>query len=725
MARSWRVREGLVDLQITVEPRWRASGDGGLGFRLRALVFEAKHRPGSQLERTLVAIHEELLRPAPSGSSYWRQDTGGRLRTLERIEGDLLHALSAGALHVREDRPRPVVPAEAFREEALGPADPGPPDPGPDIAETYWVDVALFDSTGAAMAAQPCVLAAPGAAPGGRLPLDGNGRIRRTDLPAGACSVTFPTLDDRPPGVVPADAPPFAAVDGAVLLTRRRDAQATQSVRLAAMPASAGYSQAFQLARRVATVVELEHFFVQSAVFLPGPAPSTVELRDGAARVRGIDALKACLDTLAGTPLDQIRITGHDSDLSQARADNVRALVVGDAASRDAWVAGALRRSRIADQQLVLQWAAQQFGWGCDPGPITNADSAATHAAIRAFQFSYNADVCAGLFPDPCPGTPIGVDGFIGKETWGAVFDCYMRALRPVAASAGGGGGTPAYIIVDNKHQTYPVQLAQIAAPGRDARHWTDLNPLNPDMVIPNGGGWYPPQVGQRIYIPASWSLQALADAGYETHPAEDPPKPPVVAPGAPALASPGPVAIGCGAHHLQTPFADAPSRRAVRRHVEVLAFAAGEAPVIVRCGEGDGPCPAAQCELYDPRDYRFDYVDVAAAEALDQGTWWVTQVPAWASGPVALVVLDPSGSEVARFPIAAAQKLDEDFFAFDLSSLDPLGSYRLELRQDATCLVPPVQIGVHALVSFLGSGAQETPTAGHFTFANLLRPAA
>jgi hypothetical protein len=192
------------------------------------------------------------------------------------------------------------------------------------------------------------------------------------------------------------------------------------------------------------------------------------------------------------------------------------------------------------------------------------------------------------------------------------MFDCHQRALH---GSPSAPDGSPAYLVVDARHQTYPVELAQIAAPGRRAARWTDLNPLNPEMVDPRGG-WFPIQVGQRMYLPDDWSLQALADAGYETHARERGSPPPSDAQ-PPPLARPGPMVVGCGAHHLASPHARAPFRRAKARAVEVVFLGEGDPPARVCTSETPAPCTARTCELYDPRELDFAYVPAGAVSAV------------------------------------------------------------------------------------------------------------
>jgi peptidoglycan hydrolase-like protein with peptidoglycan-binding domain len=415
---------------------------------------------------------------------------------------------------------------------------------------------------------------------------------------------------------VPGDAPPAAlavidaslirgTLSGPILLPRRRFSEKNKQT------AWLSATTAFQLQRRTVSVVELEQFADGGALLWPRELLADSEaLLDGAPFVRGIDVLREVLSMAPSYPPDHVLVTGHDASVSQERADGVLALLVGDDDARDDWVVLALGKGKVDDQQAILKWAAVEFSWPCDPGDIDGEMGPNTKAAIKNLQRAYNVDLAAGLFPSPNPDAPIEVDGTVGKHTWGAMFDCYQRALRGPSVET---QGSHAYIVVDDQHQTYPYELAQIAAPGNDGNKWPDLNPLNPSMVKPDGKGWYWPQVGQKIFIPDSWTLQALLDAGYDGGPAQTPQITPAAAQALPAQ---GPKAIGSGDHHLSTPFAKADNRRAKERAAEVVFLDAGEEPELVCTKDSGSPCTAATCELFDPREYDFSYVPLSPAGA-------------------------------------------------------------------------------------------------------------
>ena len=586
-----RLRDGLhhVLLEVDGSPRDRSSIERS-SRALEALLWRVSSRDPEAL-RVLAAVHERL--------------TGlGRQPAAARLHDELRLAARTGRLNVRRVERRAISLPVREEEVVLGPE--------PIAVEQDFIRVLFYDSTG-----QPI--------PSDLDPLPAHVEVRVSGGPTfplpfaagmadvaaiapgfpSACRLAFSGLagdEPVPPSAPPAvDVAPAAALvrgplAATVLVTRRQLLASAQAGTL-------DTTNVFQLRRRDADVVELEHFLPGSAVLLPGDTPEAIELRPDAPRMRGIDALSACLRDAVGAPPASILVVGHDPSLSKERAGCVRALLVAD---RDAWLAIVQAHSQPGDVQSILRWASQQFGWPCDPGAVTGVIDTATTRAVRAFQGSYDGDLDAGLFPAPATGAEIAIDGVMGPQTWGAMFDCIQRALHPVQKPT---PGTLAYILVDDKHQTYPVELAQIAAPGQDANRWTDLDGPNPLMVLPNGGGWRPPQVGQRIYIPPTWDLQALRDAGYVAVDATPASLPPPAGP--PPIAADGLRAIGCGAHHVDTP--DAGGRRAVHRHVDVVFVDPDAPPPVVTCGAGSGPCKAKDCELYDPREYDLAYVPLDA----------------------------------------------------------------------------------------------------------------
>lgn len=439
---------------------------------------------------------------------------------------------------------------------------------------------------------------------------------------------------------VPLDAPPVGApkglpgltrgaLEGPVMRTRRQLAEA-QSARL-------GSTSVFQLRRRVVSVIELEHFDENGVLLWPClPRELPGWLRADAPRVRGIDALRAVLAMTPSYDPSRIYITGHHASVSQERADGVLALLVGDDDARRQWCELADRVGTVRDQQAILYWTATEFGWPSDPGPLDGVLGLQTEHAIRSFQRAYNQEVRTWGLPKRLA---LEVDGSVGPHTWGAMFDAIEHALRgPLKESL----GSPAYIIVDDRHQTYPFELAKLAAPGHDRNAWRALNPLNPGMVRPDGNGWFWPHVGQKIFLPETWALQALLDAGYEGYPAT-PQR--FDAATLQALPAAGPKATGSGAHHIETPFASQPKRRATRRGVDVIFADAGEEPEHVCSSRSPSPCTHATCDLYDPREFDFTYVELTATPGLEPVAFRVRRLEDESPIPGALAtVLKPDG---------------------------------------------------------------------------------
>jgi peptidoglycan hydrolase-like protein with peptidoglycan-binding domain len=455
-----------------------------------------------------------------------------------------------------------------------------------------------------------------------------------------ACSATFSGIATGT-DFVPADAPPTAAPKGLAGLVRGSlEGPVMRTRRELADPQTAwlGATTVFQLRRRAVSVVELEHFDENGAILWPGlPLEPAVSLLADAPRVRGIDALRAVLETAPSYDPNRIYIAGHHATVSQERADGVLALLVGDDDARKRWCDLAKRLGTVRDQQAILHWSATELGWPCDPGPLDGIFGPKTEHAIRSFQRAYNKEVGTWGLPKRAA---LEVDGSIGPHTWGAMFDALEHALRgPSKESL----GSPAHILVDDRHQTYPFELAALAAPGRDGNAWRALNPLNPSMVRPDGAGWYWPHVGQKIFLPETWSLQALLDAGYEGAPAASAQFEPAALQALPAT---GPKATGVGKHHSKAPFVSQPKRRTSRRGVDVIFADAGEEPEHVCSVDSPSPCTHATCDLYDPREFDFTYVEVTATPGLEPVAFRIRRLED--DSPVAHahgVVLKPDGT--------------------------------------------------------------------------------
>jgi hypothetical protein len=172
--------------------------------------------------------------------------------------------------------------------------------------------------------------------------------------------------------------------------------------------------------------VEDAHFHHDSAVLMPdfGGDPN---LPGGGGRT-GIAVLAACLRHAEANPERKLLSAGHTDtsgddayniDLSQLRADNVVAALVGDKA---AWVAIAENKHKVEDYQRILEWIAWLWGWPCSPGGIDGDHGSGTDAAVEAFQQLAGEELQQN----------ISVDGDVGQQTWGAIFDIYMLVLADV-----------------------------------------------------------------------------------------------------------------------------------------------------------------------------------------------------------------------------------------------------------------------------------------------------
>ncbi len=205
------------------------------------------------------------------------------------------------------------------------------------------------------------------------------------------------------------------------------------------------------------TQVELEDvlFRTNSAVVLPeGETPEGTDSgqTDGenppAARsaVTSIGAFAAILRFNEEHPGRTLLITGHtdtrggekdNQKLSEDRARMAHAVLTFD---RETFKAIADKRHKVGDYKQILKWAsvaltglpqapgdpvpANDFS-ECDPGKVDDVSDTGI-APLKAFQRAYNANKNAlGV-----SGPDLDVDGSIGPDTWGAIFDCYQSELR-------------------------------------------------------------------------------------------------------------------------------------------------------------------------------------------------------------------------------------------------------------------------------------------------------
>ena len=176
-------------------------------------------------------------------------------------------------------------------------------------------------------------------------------------------------------------------------------------------------------------MLEMEdvNFHFDSAVLLPdfgesAPKPGTTE-QD---RITGLGVLYACYKHAREHPDQKLLVAGHTDRsgpayynvmLSELRANNIVHALMGE---REEWVDICVQKNKVEDYQQILKWVAYNWHWDCDPGPITNQQNSQTYAATKSFQIRYNKEFNAS----------IGENGIVGRETWGAFFDVYMRELE-------------------------------------------------------------------------------------------------------------------------------------------------------------------------------------------------------------------------------------------------------------------------------------------------------
>ncbi|MBN1604652.1 MAG: OmpA family protein [Chitinispirillaceae bacterium] len=175
-----------------------------------------------------------------------------------------------------------------------------------------------------------------------------------------------------------------------------------------------------KLKRRILEMEDI-HFHHNSAVFLPGAIDD-----DPQKGLSGIAVLSSALKHAKKYPDDKLLIAGHtdtsgenayNAELSMLRAESVLACLEGN---KDNWIELCLKKSKVEDYQFILKWFTTQIDWHCDPGKIDNIKGNKTTDALKSFQSQYNS-----LF-----NASITVDGVIGKQTWGAIFDIYTSELR-------------------------------------------------------------------------------------------------------------------------------------------------------------------------------------------------------------------------------------------------------------------------------------------------------
>lgn len=218
---------------------------------------------------------------------------------------------------------------------------------------------------------------------------------------------------------------------------------------------STGQLHTFTLKEFFGHVLEVDsvHFHFNSAVLLPNneappgeapppsvgdpdAAPAEEAAGDGEDEgpsetdlaAPGLAILRAVYVHAGANPSQKILITGH-TDTSGGAASNVtlahkRAMSVKHAllGEKEDWVAIADGQHRVEDYQQILTWISKVWAADCDPDGVDNIHGPKTTQAVRNFQTLYNDEFEAS----------IDVDGVVGPQTWGAIFDVYMELLADI-----------------------------------------------------------------------------------------------------------------------------------------------------------------------------------------------------------------------------------------------------------------------------------------------------
>lgn len=170
-------------------------------------------------------------------------------------------------------------------------------------------------------------------------------------------------------------------------------------------------------------------FRLESAVVMPEGEDPSADSHDS---VRSVDLFALALRFNDEQPDKSMFVAGHadtsgDFDanvvLSAQRANMVLSVISGD---RETFVNLADASHTIADYKQILSWCTTEFPeiFNCDPGKIDDVEFTGIEP-LRRFQAQYNnaSETFGGA-------AAISVDGSIGPETWGALFDVYQEAIR-------------------------------------------------------------------------------------------------------------------------------------------------------------------------------------------------------------------------------------------------------------------------------------------------------
>ncbi len=132
----------------------------------------------------------------------------------------------------------------------------------------------------------------------------------------------------------------------------------------------------------------------------------------------------------------------YNYDLSRKRAEALKALLDNN---REDWKRSVDFSSKVEDYQATLKALSQTHGWPTDPGKVDNISGQKTAAAVKAFQSEYNERFDGSLV----------VDGIMGPNTWGAVFDV-LRSVIESSVKKQTGGDIPAITYAYGGDAVYP-----------------------------------------------------------------------------------------------------------------------------------------------------------------------------------------------------------------------------------------------------------------------------
>lgn len=204
-----------------------------------------------------------------------------------------------------------------------------------------------------------------------------------------------------------------------------------------------------QLRPHVSTLLEVDDvlFSTDSAVVMPCPLddegkPKIVGDEDTELSAQGLGLFFVAFQYAKEHSPQKLLVAGHTDttgkpahnlDLSDARGAAVYAVLSGD---RNLWADTCDAWHRVDDIQRLLKYHAFRNNFdGLDPGPIDNKMGPKTREALEYFQTMYNEQrkrIGVGGRPE------LAVDGIMGPNTWGAVFDYYQFDLAHMLGGPSG-----------------------------------------------------------------------------------------------------------------------------------------------------------------------------------------------------------------------------------------------------------------------------------------------